>query len=251
MKTFKEFVDSVAMIDHGYHRIVPSMLIDHGFDRNIISEGKISDWVQGTGHPSEEIHPELRKSHIDNLSKEECDCIGHYIYGGLYAGHETGSKALNMHLLSEHNIGNPKPASFTIPETSETSEVKYNLPKLDSALSKNKLDRDLTTYSGLGFNPKPKTSDGVTHFPAYISSSPNRAVATKYSKPIDSIRHILKIEHKSGQRGAYIGNDRKITDFHDDEFIMSRHQNLKIDQIPEEHENKHGDKFHIWNAKRL
>jgi hypothetical protein len=32
---------------------------------------------------------------------------------------------------------------------------------------------------------------------------------------------------------------------------MPRQQNLKIDQIPEEHENKHGDKFHIWNAKRL
>jgi hypothetical protein len=267
MKTFKQFrerVIPVSMIDHGYERQIPFDICEHGDerqipfdicehgdDRHLMVEGLISKWANTSGSPIDETHPDLQKQHHDNFTHDDKDSIGRYVMGGLYAHQGTGSAPLNKHLIKSHEDNHESPSSFTIRGEHGRSDVHYDLDKLDEATNRNKLKEPLTTYSGFKHNPSPKTSDGVTYFPAYTSSSPNKHIALKYAHPVDGIRHIMKIDHGVGHTGAYIGNNQNITPFYDDEFIMPRNTHLKINPVPEEHENSHGEKFHVWSAKRL
>jgi hypothetical protein len=259
MKTFKQFINEQQrlpfdMYEHGHDRVIPFDMYEHGHDRHDryeLHEGLISKWASESGSPIDETHPELQKHHSENFNRDDNDAIGHYVMGGLYAQQSTGSGSLNRHLLKTHTDNQPSPSSSTIPGESGRSDVHFDLNKLDTALNINKLKEPLTTYTGLKHNPTPQSSDGVTHLPVYTSSSPNRHVALKYAPAINGIRHIIKIDHGIGHTGAYIGNNPAITPFHDDEFIIPRHSHIKINPVPEEHENAYGDKFHIWHAKRL
>ena len=283
MKTFKNFVENekksiVAHAWHGENRKLETIYAWHGDDRSLseLNEGYMQDWSSETEpsgkhefdpkyfykqngykqtkkYVSSEINPELVDEHMKNINQQDHNVIGNYISRGKNFGHESGSKELNKNLIELNKQGKRQPSSFTYkPHTDDSYEQDphiINLDHLDSALDKNKLTKKLTTYTGVGFDPVDLRNEHMIHLPSYTSGSLNRAVATKYTNPED--RHILQIEHDVGHTGMYVGNNKKITPFKDNEFIMPRGINIELHHTPEEHEDTDGTKFKIWKATRI
>ena len=61
--------------------------------------------------------------------------------------------------------------------------------------------------------------------------------------------HILQIKHQAGDAGVYIGNKTPLSIFSDDEYILPRGINLKLNGKTTLTHNNHT--FHIWDVDRI
>lgn len=247
----------VIIVSHGHNRKIPAIIISHGHNRKLPTvKESIEDWEHDNKNETndDDILKNIRllRKHKANRTSDDETALKSYVSAGLDAGHETGSRALNYHLLEMHNANKPKPSSFEL-KNEDGGKIHYNLTHLDAALNRNKLTEPLTTYSGIGFDPsKLGSHSGVVHMPSYTSSSLDKKTATKYAATVGDTKHVIQIEHDVGHPGAYIGNDKTVTPFRDNEYIMPRGSNLSIHPIPEEHRSEHdGEHFKIWKARRL
>jgi len=192
----------------------------------------------------------LAKAHDSAITEpRHSHAIHAYINGSL--GEEdisTGSEIVNKHLIKSH-IDKTEPNKFF---SFGESGLDLNLNDLDEALKLNKLNAPLTTYSGIGFNPKKlMTEKGLLHLPAYTSSTTNKAVALRYTVPDSDGVHVLQITHHKGATGFYVGDNEDYSPFMQKEHIMPRGITLKINPVPEIHEDDEGNKLNVWKAKRL
>jgi hypothetical protein len=255
-------------------RKLPYADISHHHHRKYLIEGNIADWVNhkqpwehqinnfnmGTSVHGLSTHTyetpdsleDLATEHINNLDGHHHQTVDAYITGGLEDGHDTGSKFVNDHLIKSHKMKKTPNKEFSFGEDPDFQKV-LNIDHLDEALSKNKLDKQLTTYSGIGFHPKELMKDGnLVHLPAYTSSSTNRAVALMYSKKDkNNDYHVLQIKHPKGSTGLYLGDNEDLTPFRQKEHISPRNITLKVNPEPEIHTDTLGNKVHIWKATRL
>lgn len=192
----------------------------------------------------------LSRAHDAALTDQShARAIHAYINGSL--GDEdfsTGSEMVNRHLLEAHQYKVEPRRLFSFPQ----SGLHLNLDHLDAALRTNRLNGPLVTYSGLGFNPGRLLSDsGLLHLPAYTSSSTNKIVALRYTTPDSQGLHILRIHHTRGSTGFYVGDNQDYSDFAQKEHIMPRGVTIKVNPVPDIHQDPTGTKLHVWNARRL
>lgn len=256
-------------------RKLPYVDISHHHPRKHLQEGQLIDWINKTQpvdheissftlsrHPAEHLsgptyetpdeHHELAEQHASTLSDHHYYSVDAYITGGLDDGHETGSKYVNDHLINAHKMKKQPKKEFSFGDDPDYQKV-LQLDHLDDALNKNKLEKQLTTYSGIGFHPKSlMKEDNLLHLPAYTSSSTNRAVSLMYAKPDnDGIRHIMEIKHPKGSNGLYLGDNEDFTPFMQKEHIMPRNSTIKVNPEPEVHMDNMGNKIHVWKATRV
>lgn len=253
---------------------IPFADISHHHHRKHLNEGKIEDWVnhkQPYGqqvnnfnfdtsidsirpktYAAEDTHKDLADDHLSNLDGHHREAVESYIMGGLEDGDETGSFRVNDHLIKSHRAKKEPKKEFHF-GSDEDFQRYLNLDHLDEALEINKLDKPMTTYSGIGFNPKDIMKDGnMLHLPAYTSSSTNRGVAVLYAKPDkDRVYHVMQIHHPTGSSGLYIGDRDDFSPFMQKEHIMPRNTTLKINPKPEVHTDNLGVQMHIWKATRV
>lgn len=253
---------------------IPFADISHHHHRKHLNEGKIEDWVnhkqpydqqvnnfnfdtsidsiRPKTYAAEDTHKDLADDHLSNLDGHHREAVESYIMGGLEDGDETGSFRVNDHLIKSHRAKKEPKKEFHF-GSDEDFQRYLNLDHLDEALEINKLDKPMTTYSGIGFNPKDIMKDGnMLHLPAYTSSSTNRGVAVLYAKPDkDRVYHVMQIHHPTGSSGLYIGDRDDFSPFMQKEHIMPRNTTLKINPKPEVHTDNLGVQMHIWKATRV
>lgn len=253
---------------------IPFADISHHHHRKHLNEGKIEDWInhkQPYGqqvnnfnfdtsidsirpktYAAEDTHKDLADDHLSNLDGHHREAVESYIMGGLEDGDETGSFRVNDHLIKSHRAKKEPKKEFHF-GSDEDFQRYLNLDHLDEALEINKLDKPMTTYSGIGFNPKDIMKEGnLLHLPAYTSSSTNRGVAVLYSKPDkDRVYHVIQIHHPTGSTGLYIGDRDDFSPFMQKEHIMPRNTTLKINPKPEVHTDNLGVQMYIWKATRV
>ncbi len=253
---------------------LPFADISHHHHRKHLNEGKIEDWVnhkqpydqqvnnfnfdtsidsiRPKTYAAEDTHKDLADDHLSNLDGHHREAVESYIMGGLEDGDETGSFRVNDHLIKSHRAKKEPKKEFHF-GSDEDFQRYLNLDHLDEALEINKLDKPMTTYSGIGFNPKDIMKDGnMLHLPAYTSSSTNRGVAVLYAKPDkDRVYHVMQIHHPTGSSGLYIGDRDDFSPFMQKEHIMPRNTTLKINPKPEVHTDNLGVQMHIWKATRV
>lgn len=160
-------------------------------------------------------------------------------------------------MIESHKSGNEPTKHFEFGKDRDTGEPTktLHLDHLDDAIKQNKLNKSLTTYSGISFDPRHIMDERhVLHLPAYTSSSTERRFANMYAFPINSKnKHILKITHPKGSTGLYIGDNEDLSPFYQREHLSPRNMKLSINPEPEIiNPTKQGGKIlHIWHAKRL
>lgn len=270
----KSLIESVGrVIDLDTSKFPSADISHHKTKKHFVFE-HVVDWANKTQDPYDELpsfdmhnritnigshvydtkdpHDELSQEHAKHLENHHYYSVDAYITGGLEEDHETGSSHVNEHLLKAHKAKRQPKKEFKFGEDEDYQKV-LNIDHLDEALSKNKLDKQLTTYSGLGFNPgKLVKEDGMLHLPAYTSSSTNRAVALLYAKPNeeDGIHHVLQIKHPKGSTGLYVGDNEDFSPFRHKEHIAPRGITLKVNPDPEVHMDNMGNTVHVWHATR-
>ncbi len=253
---------------------LPFADISHHHHRKHLNEGKIEDWVnhkqpydqqvnnfnfdtsidsiRPKTYAAEDTHKDLADDHLSNLDGHHREAVESYIMGGLEDGDETGSFRVNDHLIKSHRAKKEPKKEFHF-GSDEDFQRYLNIDHLDEALEINKLEKPLTTYSGIGFNPKDIMKGGnMLHLPAYTSSSTNRGVAVLYAKPDkDRVYHVMQIHHPTGSSGLYIGDRDDFSPFMQKEHLMPRGTTLKINPKPEVHTDNLGVQMHIWKATRV
>lgn len=194
-------------------------------------------------------HPELFHQHYTGMTNGERKAVHDFVHIGLRQNpaYPSGSARITHHLIGAH-INNMQPNPFIKHHNGE----EFDLHSMDNALKKSKLQHPLTTYSGIRFNPMNESDhNGMFFSPAYLSTSTRRFVGGKYTAihEQDGFHHILEINNKIGDSGAYIGNRTKLTDFSDDEYITPRNTHFKINHYKDLlHNNR---TFRIWNVDRV
>jgi len=246
----------IQMLTEKFDKDLPVADISHHRSKKI--EESIATWQmdERANDISDSLEP-LEKEHASNLNQKHYTAVDAYITGGLEVG-ETGSKLLNRHLIDRHYDKKPHETVHHYGTDHKTGQPlkTLNTDDLDDALKQNHLEHALTTYSGLGFDPRTILDHrNKLLLPAYTSSSTKRNVAFAYTKPHFggefTERHILKISHPKGSTGLYIGNNEDLSPFGQREHISPRNMKLTVNPDPEIHfDPKKNQKLFIWAAKR-
>lgn len=182
---------------------------------------------EGEYHSSSDFD-EITKNQkpIDGLDKKILNAFKNYSY------------SLNKHLLNKARI-NPKDDGSE-PMTSNFDggvhspehpdyflfHTEKKIKILDDLIDKNKLSKNLKTYTGIRFTP-----DKKMFLPGFTSSSIHRHIAENFAEdnPSEEI-HILEIHHKKGQ-SAYFIEDH--SDYHEREVLIPRNQKIHIHETEE------------------
>lgn len=197
---------------------------------------------------------ELAAKHHSSWDENDKANLRELTIGGLANGHSTGSRGINSFLANHWNStkGNePSPKEFV------DKNKTVDLDSLDNTIGKNKLDKDLTTYSGIDFNPDDRLHGNRSlHVPGYLSSTLQRITATRYARAAadqnkNKIAHVLEIHNPVGSKGAYIGNNKEVTNYADNEFISPRGTTYTIEKNPTINHLENGVEVHVWKANRL
>lgn len=270
MKKFKEFINesnkdnSFPVYVHGSHAKEPNK--DNSFPVYVHGSHAKRSKIDEMKSSFEDYDTELRKfgtdmdykqhgdyEKLDNLHKELTDHYGvdtamNRDQMGALTSYTTYSGNINKELVNAHESG--------LPVSSYTKEF---IGKMDNALENAMpTPKKMTTYSGLGFDPRKRMNDeGVLHSPAYLSSSIRPGEALKHAKDMnvyddDKPReiHVLKINHDENQpTGLYIGEHSMFPN--EQEYITKRGINLHLDKEPEIHTLNDGSKVHIWNTRKI
>jgi hypothetical protein len=197
-----------------------------------------------------DYHPNLVDYYLNDMKQHEKTAIRHFTSAGLNSNYPSGSYHINTHLLTSHLNNVPNDKILIHP----SGEV-FNFDHMDSALSST-LPQDITTYSGVKFDPEHVHNHNIIVLPFYSSSSLRRLSGAKYALHADKsdpTYHILQVEHKAGDTGLYIGNSSDVTKFKDDEFIMPRNSPLKLHGFHDYHivHDNINHTFRVWKASRL
>lgn len=274
VKKHLNMVNEEYTINEAKETRIPFADISHHHHKKHLNEGKIEGWInhkqpydsqvnnfnfdtsidsiRPKTYSTEDTHKDLADDHLSNLDGHHREAVESYIMGGLEDGDETGSFRVNDHLIKSHRAKKEPKKEFHFGPDKDFQRY-LNIDDLDDALEINKLDKPLTTYSGIGFNPKDIMKEGnLLHLPAYTSSSTNRGVAVLYSKKDkDKVYHVMQIHHPTGSTGLYIGDRDDFSPFMQKEHIMPRNTTLKVNPKPEIHTDNMGVQMHIWKATRV
>ena len=149
--------------------------------------------------------------------------------------------------LSDHFLRSDSKNVNPIPK--DNSKVwGHDIKALDNSITSHKLNHDLNTFSGIGFNPEKLSKNKVvTHFSSSID--PNEA--KEFSQPdvkihkTKAVYHIIKHHLKKGTPAAVIGShlhykdDSPISEFHHEKEVLLP----RTDATPEKYHMKfHGYK---------
>jgi hypothetical protein len=266
LSTYKKLIKptkDIPVADLSQHRDSKGAVVDlsHHRTKEHIPKKSIKESTESwlSDHDSADIaahHEPLEQEHASNLKPEHHRAIEAIINGGLEDGDETGSRRVNNDLIEAHNTGRPHEPEHVFGDD-EDNKRYLKISTLDDALKQNKLKKKLTTYSGLGFDPRTKTdATGKIFNPGYTFSSTDPNRAHKYATPIynketDKMEyHIARIEHPVGSTGMYVGNNEDYSPFYDSEHIAPRGTTLlKIGE--ESHTNKNGRLTIIHKYRRI
>lgn len=269
MKTFNQFREEqtrilspseqyIKELQRDMDTPIPAFYIDHAYERipfDLLEAHIYNDWTAQTSHviDSEKPHLEMRDKHVDRIVSNPHlhNAVLNYIHAGTFAGDKTGSRQLNDHLVDCHNKGVAPPSTFVYKDKHGNPSSSINLHHLDEATQDSHLHYNLTSYSGVQYDPQEHMDHRNSMLlPAYTSTSLNRGVAANYAKnEVNGHRHIIQINHIAGQRGLYIGNSDHFGKNKHDELIMPR--NTKIGFLGHEiHHDSQGNSYKIWKAQR-
>jgi hypothetical protein len=192
-------------------------------------------------------HPDLFHTHFNGLNHDERKTAHDFIHIGLRQDpqYSSGSVRINTHLLGAYNA-DAIPQPFIKHHNGEL----FDLHTMDKALENSKLPHDLTTYSGIGFNPADHLIDrSILKSPTFLATSTRRFVSGKYALGYgEKLHHILQIQHHKNDSGLYVGNITPLSSFSDDEYILPRNTTLKIDGHTDY--IHHDRTFRVWDTSR-
>lgn len=171
----------VADISH-HRKTKPIPVADISHHRKLSDKRNVSEAIYGRNEDKESLthnNDALEKEHAANLEDKHIDAARLYVSGGLNDpdSNTTGSRRVNKHLIDAHNSGHKPDDKFEFSSGDEERDAAgytdtLHLKHLDEAISRNKLKKKLTTYSGVGFDPEEISGDDYKlHLPAYTSSS--------------------------------------------------------------------------------
>jgi hypothetical protein len=211
------------------------------------------DWSRKTYDEEtlDKIHATLDKHYDDNLrDHRNIEDINSYT---------QGSFNFNNQLIRAHRNGVDK---------LESESYEKRKHRLDEILTHAEAPEHITTFSGLGFDPrKHMNENNELHSPAYISSSINPRVANSFAVHLsketgeksnafdfdekEHENHILKIDVPRGSKiGAYVD---RFSNFGggvmggEVEFLHRRGQTYNINPTPEIYK-KDNITTHVWSA---
>lgn len=239
MKKFKEFINNKN--DNVFPCYVHGKHSDHSLyeEKLKFSYRYLKNYHENL--PDEEKYTFLHRELHDNqkmLTPEQSDAILNYT---------KSSTDINSSLIKNHKKDTPIPDNLT-------DDINH----LDNLTKNHELHRPITTYSGLGFDPRNHINEkGIMYSPAFMSSSINPVTADSFAKALDekgtrkydiegSYRHMVKIRHNKGDPGYYLGDHSKLD--HEKEFLIPRGVDIHFEQNPEKIETQHDGTLHIWNA---
>jgi len=148
-------------------------------------------------------------------------------------------------------------------------DLESHASKLENILSSVAAPKDITVFSGLGFNPTTIADEkNEIHGAAFTSCSISGYVAAGFAREFDengepytyentargdlnSHKHILKITIPKGSRhGAFV--DHVSSNSGEDEFTLNKNKRLIIDPTPETTTDVYGNgnvvHHHIWKT---
>jgi hypothetical protein len=232
MKTFKQYIkkkERVLIVNtHGSHAQQKNK---NPYNETVLEKNSWENYIEQEHNPhlkpsgNEEDIKELNSTHP--LNPESHEHIREYT---------AGSSALARHFIKSHEQ-NKNP----IPE--DNSKVHgHDIAALDKSINDHQLKHELTTFTGVGFNPEKLDSNKVI---THLSSSLDPDIARDFSKPdTDTIPdkivyHIIKHNLKTGQPAAVIGRQKH----HQDNEYLSRYSSEKEVLLPRTDSTK--DKLHL------
>lgn len=234
MKRFKDFIKSdnkkihvvLAQPSHGKHAQTIDILKQK---KQNIRESTLDSWVahnenKHLGSSNEEISEKLHAT-APKLTDSHKQAIAQY----------SMNSAINKNLVKSAKTG----------DSSSLEKHHPLLNKLDSALAKSKLKRDLHVYHGTKrWNPgrEAKKGNGLIKLPAYTSTTHHKGIAQSFAWGDDGAEknHILHIHLKPGDKASYIGH---VSNNPDDETLLPRNTVLRVHPKPDIHGSTH-----IWHA---
>jgi hypothetical protein len=235
----------LVFITHGHDKSILDQ-IDEAYDKfisgDIDMDHKIAESEKISADKTNEIH-----QHHLKLSPDEIRYMHEYTSAGLFNNATTGSEFINKHLWDSYNQGKVTPTHFNY-QNGHT----VDLNKLNSIISKNKLNKSLITFSGIKFDPMDHVVNNRIINAGHISSSLHHEIAVRYAESIDGIKHVLAIHHNTGDRGLYIPHRSGLSPFNEYEYVMPRNTILHIDPTPIRGVTSvHGHNVMTWKATRI
>lgn len=236
MKTFKQFVDSIANLKESYNNKLTFIVNCHGKHAqkqeqyknpyyNMSESEEFSGPAEGTWEhfKAQNHNPQIPTEHNfkdqmaylnENhpLNPEFHKVIRHYT---------SESSGLSDLFLRHHNKGTKPPRKTK----------KHDIETLDRALDSHTLNKPITTFTGTGFNPEKLDSNKVV---THLSSSINPMIASLYTKPDfesnpgKQTHHIIKHELHPGMKALVVGRAKDESGFNvstystEDEVILPR-----------------------------
>lgn len=191
-------------------------------------------------------HPPVHGSHALPLTEKEDILHRESLKNG------DNFKKLGRHLEDSHKIhSDDKEAldrysagSYHLNKTLREGGKHSDIPKLDKALNRHTLNRDVHVWHGVGFNPDheaSKSSSRTIQLPGYTSTSISPHVAKRFGGG-----HIIHIHLKKGDAGHYLGSRSRNSNEY--EHLLPRNTKLKIHPTPTVFHDSLG-KRHIWHAE--
>lgn len=114
--------------------------------------------------------------------------------------------------------------------------------------------QDILLYSGVRRDPQElaKSSGGILHHAAFLSTSVDPNVALRFTKKVkdtngNDVHHVIKIKVRKGQQvGGYLGDDSEHKS--EKEFLVKSNQLLHIHPNPTDYIDKEGRTIRVHDA---
>lgn len=167
----------------------------------------------------------------------------------LSTDHEELTKAHDHNLMSPNEKKHLKKYVIDSFETNSDlfdGRVPPESKHLDSAISKYKVPKDLTVYSGTSIDPREKNnSKGILYHPGYLSSSLSRKFARQHALKHggwgNHDSHIIKLKVPKEQKALYLGKSPGfLKDIDEKELLLPRGlkmRHIRTTSIPDSKTN--------------
>lgn len=202
---------------------------------------KTEDWLRNKHYDNPFNVRTLTKQLLDDanpISREHSDTLANY------TGASSGSSAIiNKKLIDDYYGKKPDPAKEHIQKATQKA-----INNLDQITKHNRIRRQLSVYSGLGFDPSQHVnSQGHLHMPAFTSATHDKEVAYSFAQMnhkdgLTQARHILHIHLMPYDNATHISGHSLSP--HEHETILPRNTTLKVHPEP----TILSDGTHVWNS---
>lgn len=209
--------------------------------------------VQQIWHTTERGTQRVIDSHINQLDSKEKKAVSDYVDIGnrQTPPMRSGSVYINTKLSHAKSNAMPSPKEIVHPN----GEV-FTVSELDNVISKCFVPHDITIYAGIVWHPLEKINkNGILSTGGFISGTTRRVIAGKYAmtgfNDGNTDFHILEIHLKRGDNALFIGSENDLTPYKDEEVILQRGINLKIDPSSKKYYSEYKGivrTFHVWNT---